>query len=115
MYEPEISKMIKCFEVLTQEVSPKISLFDTLIFLHICQRDGYPLTELGNTLGLDTVDTSRKVSALGDRRFAGGKANDGYNVVYTEADNDNRTHKNAFLTDKGKNIKQKLVKIFAKK
>ncbi|MBK8189202.1 MAG: hypothetical protein IPK79_01985 [Vampirovibrionales bacterium] len=111
MYKPEISKMIKCFEVLIEDLSPKISLFDTLIFLHICLKEEYPLTELGNELGLDTVDTSRKVSALGDRRFAGGKANEGYNVVYTEADTINRAYKNALLTAKGKEIQEQLLKI----
>ncbi len=111
MNKPEISKMIKCFEVLIEELSPKISLFDTLIFLHICLREEYPLTELGNELDLDTVDTSRKVSALGDRRFAGGKANEGYNVVYTEADQTHRAYKNALLTPKGQEIQKKLIDI----
>ncbi len=109
MYEPEIAKMIKCFEILTQDLSPKIPLFDTLIFLHICLKEEYPLTELGDELDLGTVDTSRKVSALGDRRFAGGKANEGYNVVYTETDSNHRIYKNAFLTPKGKEIKKKLI------
>lgn len=111
MYKPEIAKVIQCFEVLVKELSPKISLFDTLIFLHVCLKEEYPLSELGSELGLDTVDTSRKVSALGDRRFAGGKANEGYNVLYTEADTVHRAYKNALLTAKGKEIQQELIRI----
>ena len=111
MYEPEINKLLDTVQYLSGNLSPKLSLEQLTAFLIICQREEIALVDLADQMDWSLLKSSRTVNTLADRRYGNGKYSDGYEVVYTAEDRDNRTFKNAFLTHKGKEIKGRLVRL----
>ena len=111
MYEPEVSQLIRCLELLSDGLSPKASLESTLAYLHVCLRDELPLVELAEKMNWKSLKASRTISTLADNHYANGVHKSGYQVVYTEDDKNNRTLKNAYLTYKGKQMKTRLLDV----
>ena len=111
MYEQEINKLLDTVEYLSGTLSPKLSLEQLIAFLIICQREEIALVDLADKMDWSLLKSSRTVNTLADRRYGNGKYSEGYEVVYTAEDKDNRTFKNAFLTHKGKEIKGRLIKM----
>jgi hypothetical protein len=111
MYENEINKLLDTMEYLSGTLSPKLSLEQLIAFLIVCQREEIPLVDLADKMDWSLLKTSRTVSTLADRRYGNGRYSDGYEILYTAEDKDNRIFKNAFLTHKGKEIKGRLVKM----
>jgi len=111
MSEPEIQKLIKCLEELSSELSPKTSIEQAILYLLVCTKEEYPLTELGERMNWNALQTSRKVNALASERYDGKEKHKGYEVLYTQEDSQSRIFKNAFLTHKGKMLKERLMDI----
>ncbi len=119
MPEPEIQKLIQVLERLAEEMSPKISLEQAILYLLVCTKENYPLTKLGEQMDWSPLKTYRQVSALATERYAGKEYYPGYELLYTQEDPESRIFKNAFLTHKGKELKAEIIdtlrKIPAKK
>lgn len=115
MYEPEIHRLIESLEEISKVLSPKTSLEQVILFLLVCEKEEYPLIELGDRMDWNAVKTSRQVNALADRLYSGGTYSNGFEVLYTEEDRDNRVLKNAFLTPKGRELKERLIEIIQDK
>jgi hypothetical protein len=115
VYEPEIHKLIACLEDLSKELSPKATLEQVILYLLVCEKEEYPLIELSERMDWNTLKTSRQVNTLADRQYSGGTYSEGYEVLYTQEDRDNRILKNAFLTHKGKELKSRLIEILKEK
>ena len=115
MHEPEISQLIRSLETLSVGLSPKVSLEQAIAFLLVCEREELPMIELAEKMDWTVLKTSRSVNSLAEQRYGNGQYNEGYQVVYTEDDKENRTLKNAFLTHKGKQIKAQLIEILKAK
>lgn len=111
MTEPEINKLIQCLETLSDDLSPKISLEQAILYLLVCTKEDYPLTQLGERLDWNALKTSRQVNALASERYDGKEYHQGYEVLYTQEDPESRIFKNAFLTHKGKMLKEKILGI----
>lgn len=115
MSEPEINKLITCLEVLSQEISPKISLEQAILYLLVCTKEEYPLVQLGERMDWNPLKTSRQVNTMASERYDGKDYHDGYKVLYTQEDPESRIFKNAFLTHKGKVLKEKIIGILKEK
>ena len=109
MPEPEIQKLIQCLETLSGELSPKISLEQAILYLLVCTKEEYPLTELGERMDWNALKTSRQVNTLASERYDGKEYHQGYEVLYTQEDPESRIFKNAFLTHKGKELKETIA------
>ncbi len=114
MPESEIETLIQCLKELSSELSPKLSLEQTILYLLVCTKEEYPLTELGEELDWNTLKTSRQVNTLASDRYNGKDYYDGYEVLYTQEDPESRIFKNAFLTHKGRELKEKVIGILKK-
>lgn len=115
MSEPEIQKLIQCLETLSGELSPKISLEQAILYLLVCTKEEYPLTELGERMDWNALKTSRQVNTLASERYDGKEYHQGYEVLYTQEDPESRIFKNAFLTHKGKELKESILGILREK
>lgn len=111
MPDPEIEKLIKCLETLSEELSPKISLEQAILYLLVSNKEEYALTALADRMDWNALKTSRQVNALASERYDGKEKHKGYEVLYTQEDPENRIFKNAFLTHKGQELKEKLLDI----
>jgi hypothetical protein len=115
MSEPEINKLIQCLETLSGELSPKISLEQAILYLLVCTKEDYPLTQLGERMDWNALKTSRQVNTLAAERYDGREYHKGYEVLYTQEDPESRIFKNAFLTHKGKLLKEQILDILRTK
>ncbi len=115
MSEPEINKLIDCLEKLSQEISPKISLEQAILYLLVCTKEQYPLVQLGERMGWNPLKTSRQVNTMASERYDGREYHDGYEVLYTQEDPESRIYKNAFLTYRGRLLKENIIGILREK
>ncbi len=111
MPEPEIKNLIDCLEELSLVLSPKISLEQAILYLLVCKKDEYALTDLGERMGWSSLKTSRHVNTLANERYDGSGYHQGYEVLYTLENPESRIYKNAFLTHKGKLLKERIAGI----
>jgi len=108
---PEIRRLIKCIEFLNETFSPRLTLDNLALFLLIAEKSPYPMIDLASRYDNDTSRTSKKVNALADQRYGGGTYKEGYRVIYTAENQENRAYKDAYLSEKGAEIKNKLISI----
>lgn len=110
MSNAELNRLLECMQAIQEKLSPKATVEQIILFLLVSLREEFPLTELGSRLGWNTVRTSRQVNALADHKYGGGEYDKGYEVLYTQEDKANRVFKNAFLTHKGKALRDELIR-----
>ncbi len=109
MTTPEITRLLACMEDLKEALSPKATLDQVILYLMVCQREEYPLAELGEHMDWSTLRTSRQVNTMADQKYGGGQYEQGYEVLYTQEDPENRVFKNAYLSHKGEELKKQLI------
>ncbi len=114
MFEQEFAKQMKIIDAL-REIYPKMNLEMAGVFLSICYHERVPLTDLSKRLNLPQVTTHRHVSALSQHYYKGDRFDQGFELVDTEEDPENRVRKIAFLTPKGKEVKEKLLALLSDK
>lgn len=112
MYAPMIRRYLESLELIASVTTPGLSVESLIVFMMICERDEIPLTEIGEKMDWTYVKTYRVVNALAEQRYSNNQYHEGYHLVYTEEDPDNRALKNAYLTDKGKQIRDQIMALF---
>lgn len=110
MFEPEIANHLKLVDTL-REIYPPMTLEMAGVFLVICYHERVPLTDIAKRLNIHQVAVSRNVSDLSHGQYKGPRTNKGFGLVQTEEDPQNRVRKIAYLTPKGTELKQQLVRI----
>lgn len=115
MHEPEINKLILSLETLSDALSPKISLEQAILYLLVCTKEPYALTELGERMDWNSLKTSRQVNTMANERYDGNGYHQGYEVLYTLENPESRIFKNAFLSHKGKRLKERIIGILGGK
>jgi DNA-binding MarR family transcriptional regulator len=98
-----------------REIYPKMNLEMAGVFLVICYHERVPLTQIAERLGLPQVTTHRHVSTLSKYHYKGDRFDAGFELVETEEDPTNRVRKIAFLTPKGKEVKERLLALLKDK
>ncbi len=114
MFEPEIANYLKLVDIL-REIYPPMTLELAGVFLVICYHERVPLPEIAKRLNIHQVNVSRNVADLSQGQYKGPRANKGFGLVQTEEDPENRVRKIAYLTPKGIDLKQKLIRAFNEK
>lgn len=110
MFEPEIASYLKLVDAL-RDIYPPMTLEMAGVFLVICYHERVPLTEIAKRLEIHQVAVSRNVADLSHGQYKGPRANKGFGLVQTEEDPQNRVRKIAYLTPKGIDLKQELIRI----
>ena len=110
MFEAEIACHLKLVDTL-REIYPPMTLELAGVFLVICYHERVPLTDIAKRLNIHQVNVSRNVSDLGQGQYKGPRADKGFGLVKTEEDPENRVRKIAYLTPKGIELKQQLIRI----
>ena len=112
MHDPIIRRYLDSLELIAGVTTPSLSLESLIVFLMVCERDEIPLTEIGDKMDWNYVKTYRIVNALAEQRYSNNQYHEGYHLIYTEEDPNNRALKNAYLTDKGKQIRDQILSMF---
>ena len=109
MAHPELNKLLACMETIQEHLSPKATVEQLILFLLVAMKEEYPLTELASRMDWTALKTSRQVNTMADHKYGGGQYEPGYEVLYTQEDKAHRISKNAFLTHKGKELRDQLI------
>ncbi|MGE4211654.1 MAG: hypothetical protein AB7F87_20990 [Oligoflexales bacterium] len=109
MAHSELTKLLDCMKAIQKELSPKATVEQIIVFLLVALKEERPLVELAEQMEWNNLKTSRQVNTLADHRYVGGQYEAGYEVLYTQEDKANRISKNAFLTHKGKELRDSLI------
>jgi DNA-binding MarR family transcriptional regulator len=112
MHDPTIRRYLESLELIASETTPGLSLESLMVFMMICERDEIPLTEIGDKMDWNYVKTYRVVNALAEQRYSNNQYHEGYHLIYTEEDPTNRALKNAYLTEKGKQLRDQITALF---
>jgi len=96
-------------EAIQEKLSPKATVEQIILFLLVSLKEEYPLTELAKRLDWNALKTSRQVNTLAEHKYGGGQYDTGYEILYTQEDRANRVSKNAYLTHKGKELRDELI------
>ena len=110
MFEPEIGRQMKALDAL-RSIYPKMTLEMASVFLCVCYHERVPLTEIAKRLSLTTLIVHRQIAALSKAFYKLDRYDEGFGLVDTDEDPENRVRKIAYLTPKGIDLKQELIRI----
>ncbi len=110
MLEPEIGRQIKVMDAL-RTIYPKMTLEMASVFLCVCYHERVPLTQIAKQLSLTTLIVHRQIAALSKAFYKLDRYDEGFGLVETSEDPQNRVRKIAYLTPKGIEVKEQLTKI----
>ena len=110
MFESEIGCQLKVLDKL-RTIYPKMTLEMASVFLCVCYHEQVPLTQIAKQLSLTTLIVHRQIAALNKAFYKLDRYDEGFGLVETQKDPENRVRKIAYLTPKGTELKCKLVSI----
>ena len=110
MFEPEIGRQLKVLDAL-RAIYPKMTLEMANVFLCVCYHERVPLTQIAKQLSLTTLIVHRQIAALNKAFYKLDRYDEGFGLVDTQEDPENRVRKIAYLTPKGIEVKKKLIHI----
>ncbi len=114
MFEQEFVKQLRVIDAL-RDIYPKMSLEMAGVFFVVCYHERIPLTQIGERLNLPQVTVHRHVSALSRAFYKRDRYEQGFGLLATEEDPENRVRKIAFLTKKGEEVRDQLLSLLEEK
>jgi len=102
-------KLISAIQIL-REISPSMTLNQALVFLEVARRDGIENLEVRKRTGMPHPTISHVVAALSPTSYhkKNGKNVEGLDLVIQEENFEDGRAKNLHLTEKGKQIINKI-------
>jgi DNA-binding MarR family transcriptional regulator len=95
-------------EFLRKELKQDMPLSYVSLFLLVCLEEGITMPEIGERLDMSQASVSRGVKVLGRYREAG--ETQGFNIIFTTQDLEERRRFAVFLTPEGKKLRERIIK-----
>lgn len=108
-----MDNLFESLEYLKTLFGGEITLNQLLLFIKVCTAEGISMPDLGDSLSIAQNTVSRNVKSLGRYRDRNTGRIEGYDLVFTTQDLEERRRFVLFLTEKGRRVRQELDTILA--